>query len=272
MKRIVSLTILVLMLFSLALPAAASLPLIIDEAELLSAEEEQQLEERAQSLASTYEMDVVILTVDSLSGSSAQDYADDYYDNNNYGQGTEYSGLLFLLAMEEREWYISTCGNAIYAFTDYGLERLGQLVVPYLSGGDYYGGFTCFLEECAVYFDEYRRGVPIDGYVDSYQPGRNEDVIYYQPEKTASLPISLLVGLIVAAVVVLCMRAAMNTKRPKHSAGDYLKQDSYRLRTQRDLFLYSNVHKVRRQQQSSGGSSVHRSSGGRSHGGRGGGF
>ena len=50
---------------------------------------------------------------------------------------------------------------------------------------------------------------------------------------------------------------------------------SWKLTQHRDLFLYSNVSKVRKQdppKNSGGGSSVHRSTSGRSHGGGGGKF
>ena len=122
-KRTISI-ILCLMLLSvlvLNVSAESNLPMVTDSAGLLSGEERIELEEKAQDLRAEYDMDVVILTVDSLGGKSAQDYADDYYDDNGYGYGENYSGILFLLAMEEREWYISTCGDAIYAVTDYGV-------------------------------------------------------------------------------------------------------------------------------------------------------
>lgn len=276
-QKLLALLLCILLIGNIVLTAGASdtLPAVIDQANLLTREEVSSLEDMAQSLRRTYEMDVVILTVESLDGYSAQTYADDYYDNNGYAN----DGLLFLLAIKEREWHISTCGNAIYAFTDYGLDRLGELVVPYLSDGEYYEGFCAYLEELSVYFDEYRRGTPIDAYVDSYSPEYREDVVYYEPHPQVTigsvLPLSLLIGFIAALVTVLIMAHSMNTKRKQHSAVDYLKQDSYHLRLHRDLFLYSNVKKIRRQQNTShsgGGSHVHRSSGGRSHGGRGGRF
>ena len=48
--------------------------------------------------------------------------------------------------------------------------------------------------------------------------------------------------------------------------------NSYHLRTNQDLFLYSNISKRPKPKESSSGSSTHRSSSGRSHGGRGGSF
>lgn len=281
MKRnIISLLLcLLLCSFVLNVSAASSLPLVIDNADLLSNEERIDLEDAAQSLRTVYEMDVVILTEQSLNGKSAQSYADDYYDENGYGYGENYSGLMFLLAMEEREWYISTCGDAIYAFSDYGLDMLGEQVVPYLSAGAYYEGFSVFLDTLPDYFEAYQQNDPIDDYHEPYYPEYRGDVVYYEPQHEVTfwnvLPTSLLIGIVVAIVVILIMRSGMNTKKKQYSAGDYLKQGSYHLRRHQDMFLYSQVSKVRRQQNTSssgGGSSVHRGSSGRSHDGRGGRF
>lgn len=274
------LCLLLLSAFVLTVSASSYLPMVIDSADLLSGQERIALEDTAQALRDQYEMDVVILTIDSLNGKSAQDYADDYYDDNGYGYGPDYSGILFLLAMEEREWYISTCGEAIYAFTDYGIEQIGETVVPFLSLGQYYDGFATFLDTVPAYFDAYNNGRPVDGYADysgDYYHGERETVVHYQGKSINPFFPALVIGLISALVTILIMRASMNTKRKQHSAGDYLKPGSYHLRTHHDMFLYSNVSKVRRQQNNGsgshgGGSSVHRSSGGRSHGGGGGRF
>ena len=98
--------------------------------------------------------------------------------------------------------------------------------------------------------------------------------MYYEEPFTPSVGLAAVLGLIIAAVWVLILRMGMNTKRPRHSAAGYMMKDSFQMRQQQDLFLYSNVSKQRRQESSSsgGGSSVHRSSGGRSHGGGGGKF
>lgn len=280
MKRKAYSLLLCLMLVSalvLSVSAASELPRVIDGADLLTAGEEDKLEQLSQAIRTNYEMDVVILTVDTLGGKTAQDYADDYYDEHGYGCGGNASGLLLLLAMEEREWYISTCGDAIYAFTDYGLEQISDLVVPYLSGGSYYQGFVTFMTALPDYLDAFSNGMPIDGYASDYDPNRS-DVVFYETERHVNVVISLVIGIMAAAITVGVMCYSMNTKRMQAGAGDYLKPGSYQLRVQRDMFLYSNVSKVRRQENNSsgghggGGSSIHTSSSSRSHGGRGGGF
>lgn len=250
---------------------------VVDNADLLDTAEESAHEETIRLLREAYGMDVVILTVDSLEGKRPQEYADDYYDANGYGCGEEKSGVLLLISMEERDWYISTSGNAIYALTDYGIQQLGEEL---LSGFqlDYDAGFRMFLRALPEYFDAYASGTPIDGYADysgDYYHGDREEVVYYEEEFTPSVGLSFLLGLTIAAISVLVMRIGMNTKRPRRSAAGYMVENSFQMRQQQDLFLYSNISKVRREENKpsgSGGSSVHRSSGGTRHGGGGGKF
>ena len=267
-----------LMMLSLALTvsAAENQWRIVDNAELLDPAEESALEVKAQLLRETYDMDVIILTVNTLNGKTPQAYADDYYDEQGYGCGEEKSGVLLLLSMEERDWYISTSGEAIYALTDYGIQCIGEEMVTFL-GMSYEAGFSSFLNSLPEYFDAYKSGVPIDGYADysgDYYHGDREEIIYYEEEFTPSIMLSAILGAIIAGISLVIMRYSMNSKRPQHSAAGYMKENSFHMHQRQDLFLYSNVTKVRRQEDtpSGGGSSVHRSSGGKRHGGGGGKF
>lgn len=274
-RRITALMISAVLLICLAVPVSAeAFTYVADDAGLLLPEEISLLEEKAAELNSRYGIDAVVLTVDSLGESRAQDYADDYYDGAGYGE----DGVLFLLAMAEREWYISTCGSMIYTLTDYGIQQLGNEVVPYLGEGRWYDGFCVFLDCLPEYLDAYESGAPLDGYADysgDYYHGDQEEVVYYERETKPNFLISLLIGAAAAAVVVLVMKSSMNTKRSQRSASQYMADGSWNLTLHQDLFLYSNVTRTRKQEppkSSGGGSSVHRSSSGRSHGGGGGRF
>lgn len=273
--KLICLILCLLLLPSLFLSVGAEQQYVIDNADLMSSSEEAALDEKAQALRQEYGMDVVILTVDSLDGKRPQDYADDYYDYNGYAA----DGVLFLLSMEERDWYISTKGNAIYALTDYGIQQVGESALPYPEKRRLLWRLRCVSGCSAHLFSAYSDGSPIDGYADTsgdYYHGDQEDVVYYEQPQRVNILISIAIGAVIGAITVLIMRACMNTKRPQRSAGSYLNDSSYHLRTNRDLFLYSNVTKTRIQQESSssggGGSSVHTSSSGSSHGGGGGKF
>jgi uncharacterized protein len=273
MKKLTSILLVLLLLASLCVCAAAAgsdTPLIVDNAGVLTSEQVDDLTQTASDLRDLYEMDVVIVVVADLDGKSAQDYADDYYDYNGYGIGDDYSGMLLLIATESRDWWISTCGEAIYVLTDYGIESIFSDFAGYLSVNDYYHAFETYLDCLPEYFDAYYSGDPID------IAGNYED------DSTVLLGIisSVFVGCVVSGIAVLIMSGRMNTKLPQNSAGNYLNRSSYQLHAHSDMFLYSNVTKVRRESSSSssssggggGGSSTHSSSSGRSHGGGGGKF
>lgn len=288
-RKMICAVLCLLLTVSLGLNCFASqLPIVVDDAGLLTSQQEEELAQKAELLRQKYSMDIVILTVESLEGESAMVYAEDYYDYSGYGIDDQRSGTLFLLAMEEREWYIDTSGNAIYALTDYALLELENLVLPYLRDGDYYGAFDAWLDGLDGYFAVYANGSLVDGFVpeeDKYQG--HDETVYPNEDGYDGISVSvnwltsICVGLVAAIVTILIMRSSMNTKRRENSAGAYMKPGSYDLRIRRDVFLYSQVSKTRRESssgsssgssRSGGGSSVHRSSSGRSHGGRGGKF
>lgn len=277
-RKILSFLMCFVLVLVISLTASGeTLPRVVDEAGLLTESERATLEDKAVSLWDSCQLDVVILTVDTTYGESAQTYADDYYDEHPYGYGSDYSGILLLLCMDTREWYISTCGQAIYIFTDYGLEQMGQAMLPDLADGYYYDAFDKWLDLIPNYCDAFSQGSPIDGFVppDAYEPEGGDEIVYYEKETEPNHFISLLIGAVVAAIAVLVMRGSMNTARQQANAVDYVKSGSYQMQIQRDMFLYRQVSKTPRAQSNSssgGGSSVHRSSSGRSHGGRGGRF
>lgn len=284
MKKCLSILLCIALVFSLALcVSAVGRENVIDEAELLDWDEQDLLEKKADELWDSCRLDVAILTVDSTYGESVQTYADDYYDENDFGYGSDHSGILLLLCMDTREWYITTCGEAIYIFTDYGLEQMGNQMLPYLAQGSYYDAFDTWLDSIPEYYEAFLDGTPIDGYVapDAYEPIGGDEIVHYQPDTKPNyfvrFLIALAIGAVVAGIAVLIMRSTMNTAKRQANAVDYIKAGSYQVNVHRDMFLYRQVTKTPKPDNSSsgsrgGGSSVHRSSGGASHGGRGGRF
>ncbi len=267
MKRYLCILLVVLML---VLPCAvhAQSPKIVDNAGLLTAQERSELEATAQNLADTYGIDVVILTVDSLGYKGPQAYADDYFDENGYGIGADYSGVLLLLSMEERDWAISTCGKGISALTDYGIDAAISRIAPYLSKDQFYSAFRTYLRVLEDDFEAYERGEPVD----VPQRGSSDEIgvstILFR------LVLALVIGAAAAGITLAVMRSKMNTAKPQKNAAGYMVGGSYDLYRCQDLFLYSRTSRVRRSEDSGGGhgggrggSTVHRSSSGRSHGG-----
>ena len=279
MKRIILLFLCLVLLFCTSLPVLASEQKIIDHAGLLDESEIEELESQARRLSTQYGMDIVIVTVHGLEGKSSESYADDFYDENGYGLDSENSGILLLLSMEDRDWAISTCGKAIYAFTDYGIQSIFSEMSNSLSQDQYYLAFSKYLDALIPYLEAYAHGRPIDGNSSNYEgpgtyiPGTQDNVVHYEPIRDMKwylkrVGISFIVGAVVSCIVLLILRSQMNTTKAQKNATSYMLSDSYRIELQQDIFLYSQIRKERKSENSSGGgSSVHRSSSGRSHGG-----
>ena len=246
-----------------------SLDRVVDNADLMSDYEENQLRAGIRKIVDEYDFDIVILTVDSCDGKTPQACADDYFDYNGYGFGADRDGMLFLLSMEERDWYISTHGYGIYAFTDYGLDRIASLILSDLSNGRYYNAFDYFLVCADLFLSQANDYTPYDT---DYKFREEEPA-----DQTGTyLIIAAVVSIIIALISVSVMKHGMNTIRLKHNAHDYIKKDSLVLLNKKDSFIHSKTTKTKIETSSSsgggGGSSTHRSSSGSSHGGRGGKF
>ena len=134
----------------LNLQAASDHPArLVDQAELLTAEEQQQIQAKLDEVSELHHCDAVVMTVNSLEGKTATEYADDAFDYDGYGLGEDKAGILFLVDMGDRNWATSTHGYAITAFTDAGLSYIEEKLVSYLGDGEYAEAFNCFAEYAA---------------------------------------------------------------------------------------------------------------------------
>lgn len=252
----------VFLVFSVS--SAAGKKSVIDDAGLIKASDEKELDKNIKNIQKD-KFDVVILTVKSLDGKSAQDYADDYYDNNDYGLDNEKSGVLFLVSKGDRKYHISTKGAGIKAFTDYGIGRIKEEIKPYLSDGDYFNACDEFLNITKDFVKAYKDGTPYD----TDNP-YNEEIDYVILEV-----IALVIAFVIALISVGIMRLRMNTAKPKGTAMEYIKKGSFKLTSEKDIFMYSTVTKTAKPKDndnSAGGSTTHVSSSGSEHGGGGGSF
>jgi len=260
-KRIFSLLILAVLCVAVALPVSAVYPRLVDEADLLTDTQYNDLQSLLEEVSNRQRLDVVIVTVNSLGGKSPMQFADDYYDSHNYGFGADRDGVLLLVSMEDRDWWISTSGYGITAFTDAGIDYLADRFLSDLSDGFYADAFETFVHGCDEFITAAKNGQPID--------------IHSLPKEDFRIGKTLLTGLVIGLVVALVVtgiwKGQLKTVRMQTAAADYIKKDSMKITQSNDLYLYRHVTKTKRET-NSGGSSTHRSSSGRSHGGGGGKF
>lgn len=266
MKRFFALLFLFLCLAAPCLAAGK----VVDNADLLSYQEESALNQRIRQIEQEYQLPVILYTTDSIGYSAVNQYAANAFEKY---VGREKDGLLFLLNMGERDYFTLTSGKAIDAFTDWGLDALHETVVPYLSRGSYAQAFTRYLDQVEKYMDRYESGDPYD------VPGSYSPYVSYAPKTPQErfreyLPVVWIAALVIALIVVLCMRARMKTVHRKGGASSYVRD--FELTRVQDIFLYSTTTRRKIETSSStggrGGSTTFRSSSGGHYGGRGGKF
>ena len=283
--RIIAIVIVVLLILAMIitmLPAitfGAGMPLVIDNADILNDAEEQELERGLQSFREDENFDIVVVTVDSLEGYSVRDYADNFYDDNDYGGGEEKDGALILVSMEERDWIMITSGYGITAITDYSLERMEEEIRPDLSAGRYLKAFETFGDRCAECVLSARAGNIIDEFIedDSGEEGATDYGSGGKGEYplAANAGIAGVIGVLSSWLVNGRKKAGLKSVRRRTQAKEYMRTGSLMLTEDRDRFLYKTVSRVSRKtddDKPSGkghfrGSTIHTSPRGRIHGG-----
>ena len=237
------------------LPASAAGARLVDKADLLEASSYTVLLQKLDEISNRHDFDIVIVTVKSLEGQSAEAYADDYFD---YG-GYRANGILLLVSKgEERDFHMSTCGTGLTHFPDDALIYLEKKVLPCLSTNDFSTAFSIFAEQCDAIL-------------------RNGSGVYKDP--FAKLPMMVLIAFLIALVIgficVSVMKGKLKSISTQARADAYVRPGSLAIANQRETFLYRTVTRQERQTSSSGGgsgSSSHKSSSGTTHGRRGGKF
>ena len=270
MKRILTLTLAALLVLTLLCGLAfADTSYIVDEEGLLTADEISELNRQAEAVSDRYQCSVNVLFTDSLDGKSAESYAEDYYDQNGLGYHGTNDGILLLVSMEERDYFITSAGVAQSAVTGSRLYTLEDAFLTYLSSGSYYEAVSAFISQC------------------DYQLAHKDDPIEDEPEPeentaartTAGGVIAAITGFLGSLLPVGSMKAANNNVKKERAARNYVRDGSMQLYVNSDNFVRTETHRVRIQTDrdrgggfGGGGGSSHVSSGGVSHTGGGGKF
>jgi uncharacterized protein len=230
---------------------------VIDNANILSSQEKENLKSKISSIASMYDFDLVIVIENNISA-SPMNYADDFFDYNGYGLGQDRDGCLFLLVTGSRDYWFSTSGKGEKIYTSTAINKLKSDVVKLLKSNSYYEAFQAFLHDSEEFLNLDKRW------------GRSYNFFYRW--NYVSVFIAWLASLLIGFIVVQSWKKKMNTALPQTQAAAYVVPGSLAFNVKTETFLYSIVNKSARGDDNSrgGGGGSHTGSSGRSHGGGGG--
>ena len=224
-----------------------TLPLVVDQANIIPDDVEAALIERCNAMAEEYEMEVAIVTASDFGGLIAEAYADDFYDFNGYGYGENDDGMLVVYKPGEegeREIYITTHGNGSGVFFQGIREGIIADMKDYLIAEDYEKAFNMYLDRAE---EQLKPGTP---------------VIW--------LFVLALVGAVVGLLITGSMTAKNKSVIAQNQAKVYTRQGSMVVTGAQDVYAYSFVDtKPKQTSDSSDDDSTHTSSSGRTHSGSG---
>ncbi|WNV57718.1 TPM domain-containing protein [Oscillospiraceae bacterium NTUH-002-81] len=233
--------------------AGALLNYVTDVAGLLSDEQLQTLEQKAQEVSEQYNCGVYAVTVDDYQNyddSGVFDTAVAVYHGCNLGEGSDRDGILLLLSMADRDYAMFVYGPfANEAFNSYGQEQLEQVFLDDFADNDWYNGFTDYIENCASYMQQAVDGMPVS------EPG---------PSLLGSLGLAFGIGCVIALIVCVIMCFMMKSVAPGTSARAYVTPEGLHLTGQRDQFTHRTQtrRKIEKDPPSGGGGTSHSGGGG----------
>lgn len=250
MKRISAILIALILIAAVAvIPASAGVtdnPRVVDQADLLTADQEAALEAKLREYSEKNDCDIVILTVPDLRhgdfsfNGTAEDYADMYYETHGYDE----DGVLVLRVLDNGygspRIQFSCSGKCIKRLTDDEQNEIIDDIESDLKSSNYNAAFNTLA-------DEISDKIPIR-------------------LKWYMLPLAILIGFALAMLIMFIIRGKLTTVAMQHGAASYVRPGSMHVTASRDTYLYSTVSKTAKESSSSGGSG-RSSSGGGSHSG-----
>lgn len=272
--------LLILLLAGLTVCAQAAGAMVVDDANLFSDEEVDRLNTIIEDIRETYQMDAVVLTTRDTpftsSDSVLADYADRYFEDNGYGLGEDRAGVLLMIDMNNRYFYLSTAGVMIDYLSDDRIENiLDDAFEAMEDGGTYGSAAIAALTRVQRYL---RAGIEEGSFRYDAATGQRLTGLYNRLT-TAEALFALLAGAAAALLIILSVRGGYSLAGTTYHY-DRGRLSSRHLTADSEQFLRQTVTRTRIPPPSSGGgghpggghgggSAVHTSSGGMSHGGGG---
>lgn len=231
---------------------------VYDYAQVLSEEEENALRAHIADCERLYKIDIVLVTVNEYMGdsddeweSAMMNYADDFYDENNYGYNqVRGDGVLLLDNWKEGQKgsWLSTCGSAFLRFGNYEINKVLDAVYERVEAAPYQVYLAYINATCKIL--------------------RNQSAERASDEKIPGILI-LVLPLAAAFSYAAVLRRPFKQKRAVSSTA-YVAGGKPVLNHRSDDFKNKKVRSIRiSSDSSSGGGSAPRSSSGASRGGGG---
>jgi len=256
-------------------PAVDASEKIYDFSDILTEEEESNLKSRIDKFIEENQMDLVFVTTSFPYSydTKNEEYADDFYDYNDFGIDFQYnSGILFLRNTNPSDpyYHMSTTGKAQLYYSDQRVDNILDGIYDDIHDGNYYEAFVDFINRA-------------DSYAKSGMPDTANNYIIdeagniHQKPTPYHIPWLLCAGIsgVLTAIIMIILIKKNKMVRKATQAEEYLDRKSINITNRKDIFITSHTTSYTESHDSGGGGfsggghSSHSGSSGVSHGGGG---
>lgn len=143
-----------LLAFSLLFSSALAWGDVVDNADILTDDQEAQITARINELRRKNGQDFAFLSTDDFICFNPVEFGSFYWDQNGFGLGQDYSGVLVYLDMNIRMMVIITSGQALADIPDDKVDAILEAAMPFLQKGDYCGAVLLALNMANEYIED----------------------------------------------------------------------------------------------------------------------
>src|SRR6201987_1768991 len=185
--------------FAVAEPLSSLKPTdcVNDFAGVLSPGTTTQLKEMCRQVLDKAQASVVVVTIKSTDGEDIFNYSVDLYQKWGIGQKGKDRGVLILLAVQDRKYYINVGYGLEPILPDGKVGGFGREAVPYLKRGDYDGAVSLLTSRVV---DVVARDAGVT--ITTSQPRRIQT---YEPRRDSGLSPGGVLALMVLIIIVLAV-------------------------------------------------------------------
>ena len=134
---------------------------VFDHADILTEQQEEDLQATIENFQSYAMMDCVVLTEEDAAVSDPELHAQDYYDAAGFGLGEGRSGMILYVNMATRDVAACASGDAKEILGNRELDRVIDAGYTALADGDYYVSFSQMIGKASGIVGDARQTVAV---------------------------------------------------------------------------------------------------------------
>lgn len=240
MKKIVSFLGGLLLMLALAVPGFAQEQYIFDGADMLTDDQESELQDQASQIAEDWDCGVYFISLEDFHDTGEEDAyeaAKELFLSRNLGLGEDQSGVLLMMSLSNRKMALIAHGYGNAAITDRINEDIRSTIKVSFKNDDWYEGVRDYVAEAGTAIENARnRGVT------------EKDVVVYTTAplgyRLLGCVICFLIALAAAYGVTGVLKGQLKSVAKKAEAVGYESTGALKLQVREDRYTHTSTERV----------------------------